>query len=80
MADIANRLGQDREQFVVEVASVLINPVLAMRYVNGLVFLGVAHLVGSIGPVNRNHVVVLARLAVLDEFFTGAAGEFLCVC
>lgn len=59
VANIADRLWQDREQFFVKVASVLFI-FLAVRYANGLVFLSFAHLVGSVGPVNRNHVVVLS--------------------
>jgi hypothetical protein len=37
----------------------------------------VTHLVGRIGPVNRNDIVVSSCLAVCDELFAGAAGKFL---
>lgn len=36
-------------------------------------------LVGRIAAVDGDHVVVLARLAVLQEFFARSLGEFLAV-
>lgn len=36
-----------------------------------------AHLVGRIGPVDSNHIVILARLAIPDKVLSGPAGEFL---
>lgn len=37
------------------------------------------YLGGGVGPIERDHIIILASLAVCDELFSGSAGEFLVV-
>lgn len=37
----------------------------------------VTHLVGSIGPVDCNNIIVFSRLTVCDELLAGAGRELL---